>query len=40
MSSWSIARAWTGSEVNVATGRCAGPSGATRLYRFGPFIPL
>jgi hypothetical protein len=33
-------RACTGSAVNVATGRWAGPIGATRLKRFGPFMPL
>jgi hypothetical protein len=40
MSSNDIARACTGSAVKLATGRWEGPIGATRLYRFGPFIPL
>ena len=40
MSCLVIARACTGSYDHVATGRWAGPIGASRLYRLGPFIPL
>jgi len=40
MSSRSIARACTGSLVKVRIGRFIGPSGVSREYRFGPFMPL
>jgi|HubBroStandDraft_6_1064221.scaffolds.fasta_scaffold33539_5 hypothetical protein len=40
MSALVIARACTGSEVKVATGRWAGASGVSRLYRLGAFRPL